>query len=388
MWKNYWSVAVRNLLRYKTYAAIKVLGLALGIAASVLMLMYVRHELSYDTWHKQVDRTYRVAQWWDYQTGERDDYAATSGNLAELLLKDHPAIEAATRFKKANFQYLSFADQMHAERGGLHADANVFDLLSYPLKAGDPATALAGPNAIVLTERLARKYFGDQNPVGQTMMLSKKHPVAVTAVMDNLPTNSHFTFDFLLSMPLYKTLHPTAKEVFGFTAFYNYVRLQPNASVDRVDEQIRHISDRYIGELQDQMGLYMRHYLQPLPDIYLTPGLQQEVGQTRSRQTLHLLTAVAVLILAIATVNFVNIAMAQSVQRSREVGMRKVVGAQRWQLFWQFLGESCVFACLGLGSALVLIQLGIPQLEVLAGKQLSLTIDSRLIHNTGGQSLG
>ena len=357
MLKNYLTVALRTLRRHKGYAFVNVAGLAVGMAACVLIGLYVLDELSYDRFHAHADRIYRVTL---------EDYAASSPPIAPALERDYPhLVERAVRFWPIQAPAtVRTGGEAFVERRISFADPAVFDVFSYDLQAGDPERALAAPQTMVVTASLARKYFGDEDAVGQTLQFWGED-YEVTGVMADLPANTHYPVDALVSFASLP-FPPSMLENWTWAGFYTYVLLRDDASPDRLSAELA----SFVGRHTDEPLLPPE--LQPLPSIHLHSDLRKEATPGGTVAVVYLLSTIAVLLLAVACINFMNLSTARGAERAREVGMRKALGAQRRQLVGQFLGESVLMSVAALGVALGLVQLALPAFERLAGKPLTL----------------
>jgi putative ABC transport system permease protein len=365
MFKNYLKIALRNFRKYKAYSVINIAGLASGIACCILILLYVQGELSYDRFHDKADRIYRVIT--DEESeGQVRHLAHTYGPLAPALLTDFPEIEHAVRLFPHNLAVQLGAQKSFHEERFFFADSAVFEVFSYGFKRGNPKTALRAPYSLVLTEATAQRYFGDENPIGKVLRIEGQYDFNVTAVLENPPPTSHFHFDFLASME-------NVPQVLGWDPhwhwppFYNYVLLPEHVSAESIESRFPQFIAKNIG--RDAVDSRSFH-LQPLKDIHLNARLESEIAPTGNMAYIYLFSAIAFFILLIACINFMNLATARSANRSREVGLRKVVGAQRAQLIKQFLGESLFYSFLAMLFALVLVEMLLPRFNQLLGKQI------------------
>jgi putative ABC transport system permease protein len=372
MWKNYITVALRNLRRHPGYAALNVAGLVVGMAACLLIGLYVREELAYDRFHANADRVYRLA------AGPAEEAEPTNANggysYGPALEGAFPEVEHAVRFVKVGWgeeRVFAQGERRFYEGDFFFVEPAVFEVFTYPLAEGDPTTALAEPNTIVLTAAMAAKYFPGERPLGQTLQLDPFNDgrftdYRVTGVLEPLPGPSHLPFDFLLS---YASLPELAS--WGFDPVFTYVLLAPGASPDAIEARFPDFQQRYVGAERSRQ-LERRLYLQPLTDIHLRSHLNAELEPNGDVAYVYLFSAVAVLVLLLACINFVNLATARSVRRAQEVGLRKVLGAHRRQLVGQFLGEALLLSVLAAGLALALAALLLPVFNGIAGKSLSL----------------
>ena len=381
MFINYLTVALRNLLRYKGYSAINVLGLASGIACCVLIMLYVQDELSYDQHHEKNDRIYRLAES-AVVAGRSIEAAVTPPPWAPVLAKDYPEIEQITRIKPPNSRWLiRYQQNRFYEKNFVFADSSVFDIFTIPLVQGNARSALAEPHTVVLSESMADKYFGDDNPIGKVITGDDLYKFTITGVMRDLPKNSHFHFDFLAS---YASLapnnlygEPTTMQNQGFSHdLYTYLLLKEGYAPEDLERKLPGFLEKHLGDQLDGTGIEARPFLQPLPDIHLHSNLEGEIAPNSDVRYVYIFSSLAVFILLIACVNFMNLSTARSARRAQEVGIRKVLGAHRNQLIKQFTGESILFSLIALVMALGLVHVLLPQFNLLSGKALEMDYQS------------
>ena len=381
MFINYLTVALRNLLRYKGYSAINVLGLAIGIACCVLIMLYVQDELSYDQHHEKNDRIYRLAES-AVVAGRSIEAAVTPPPWAPVLAKDYPEIEQITRIKPPNSRWLiRYQQNRFYEKNFVFADSSVFDIFTIPLVQGNARSALAEPHTVVLSESMADKYFGDDNPIGKVITGDDLYKFTITGVMRDLPKNSHFHFDFLAS---YASLapnnlygEPTTMQNQGFSHdLYTYLLLKEGYAPEDLERKLPGFLEKHLGDQLDGTGIEARPFLQPLPDIHLHSNLEGEIEPNSDVRYVYIFSSLAVFILLIACVNFMNLSTARSARRAQEVGIRKVLGAHRNQLIKQFTGESILFSLIALVMALGLVHVLLPQFNLLSGKALEMDYQS------------
>jgi len=354
MLRNYVKIAFRNLLRQKGYSVINVAGLALGIGCSLFLLSYVRGELNYDRYHEQADRIYRLTT---------EGWARMPPAMAPALMESYPQLtEQAVRFWPLfSPAKVRRGDVVFVESGGVFVDSNVLSVFSWPLVAGDSDGALAAPNAMVLTQSMAEKYFGNEDPIGASLQFWGRD-MTVTGIMEDVPLNSHFRFDFLVSISsLYDVMGSGLDEDWGLPAFYTYVLARDGVASGAITEAARQILGRHRVETDSPP------VLQPIRQIYLRSHLPDDPGPGGNLVYLYVLGTAAALVLLLACVNFTNLATARAAARTKEVGIRKVLGAQRAQLVRQFLGESLVMSVAALLVALLLVELTLPLFNRIVG---------------------
>ncbi|GAA0559202.1 ABC transporter permease [Chitinophaga japonensis] len=380
MIRNYIKIAFRSLLRHRLYSFINVGGLGLSLFCSLLIGFWVHDELSYDKFHHDPDRIYRVVKDFVTREGSRTPDATTPSALAAALRKDLPEIASVTRiYPNWNQKFLvRQPDAQFYEEGVYRVDSSFFDVFTFPFIIGNKQSAFQTPKSVVLTETMARKYFGSENPVGKRLNLRiDGGDFTVTGVLKDVPGNSHFHFDFLIPLRR-RDVNPDTD--WGSHTFYTYAKLKPNTSVAGFTDKLRLLVRKYQPENQDIF------YVQALTDIHLNSKLKWELGQNSDRSYVQILSFIGLFILIIAGINYVNLATARSSQRAREVGVRKVAGAFRQSLIVQFLGESMVVSVLSGTLAIGLVMAVLPYFGGLVGKNF--TVWSRLGLQTCLTALG
>jgi len=377
MFNNYLKTALRNIKNRKGYSFINIAGLTLGMACSLLILFYVLYEFSFDSFHKGADRIFRVCM--EFRAKDQPvKYAAfTSIPVAPAILDNFPEVEAAARFTRRE-GIVKYEERQFFEDGILFADRSFFDVFTFSLIKGNPETALKELNTAVLTESAAEKYFGSEDPVGKTISFNNETDYTITGIMEDVPSNSHLTFDMLFSfVTIEQSMQniPTGELWFSH-GFYTYIKTRSqNLSAAFVDG-LYNLSANIIGDFEKQVGFQQRFFLQPLKDIYLTSNLDFEAGGTGNKTYLYYFIIIAVFILLIAGINFINLATARSTGRAREVGIRKVTGAGKRQLVSQFLGEALFTIFVSAGIALLIIILCLPYFRALTGADIQLNFIS------------
>ncbi|MBI4551173.1 MAG: ABC transporter permease [Candidatus Latescibacteria bacterium] len=375
MLKSYLMVAVRTLLRHRGYSLLNIVGLAIGIACCLLILLYVQYELSYDRFHTNADQIYRVVRE-ERAPGRVTHLAITPAPLAPALRQEFPEVRRVVRLKPPNAAWmLRYEDKSFYETNFYLADSTVFDVFFIPLLKGNPATALQRPFTVVLTETVARKYFGNEEPIGKLIRGEESMDLEVTGVMPSLPPNSHLTFEILASMGTQEQLDRQLNQTYltrwrSPYNFYTYVLLPPGADPSRLEQKLPALVEKYAGSELHAAGVTMRFSLQPLTAIHLHSHLERELSANSEVTSIYLFSAIAVFILLIACINFMNLATARAAMRAKEVRVRKVVGAQRRQLIVQFLGESLLVSCLAALLAVGMVMLFLPTFNTLAGKAI------------------
>ena len=357
--KNYLKSTLRSIKRHKGYAFINIAGLAIGMACCILILMYITTELRYDRYHENADRIFRLGL--DANMGGTTVVTPISNvPSAPTLIQGYPEVLNAVRIRTVSKRAMQYEDKIFFENSILYVDSAVFQVFTFPMIKGDPTTALKPAYSIVLTEETARRYFGNKNPMGKILKYNNQYDFTVTGVIENVPHNSHFTFDMLCSYEtLYDLDRKAMEEWFNFRD-YTYLLLSEGIDYKELEQKFPALIDKYMGDMLKALGGEIDFFLQPLKSIHLHSNMENEIRPNSSITYIYIFAAIGLFILCIACINFMNLATARSSTRAKEVGMRKVVGAKRKELIWQFLGErlSDIFssfsvfaifiACLGL----------------------------------------
>jgi len=363
MIKNYFKTAFRNLLHNKTFSLINILGLALGMTCSVLITLWVKNEFHMDKFHQNGKRIYRVMENQLY-SGDVSTFDATPGILAENIVKDFPDIQMASQLLWEEERLFTVGNTFDKEKGRC-AQKDFLKMFSFKLAKGDPATALARPDAVVISKKLADKYFKGDNPIGKLIKIDNKDNVIVTGVLDEIPTLSSLKFDFLMSWEQWIKNNDWAKE-WGNNGPSCYVLLAPNTSVDKVNAKIK----GYIKTKDKQSNVDL--FLQNFGEAYLYSDWHNGKQYGGRIEYVKIFTIVAIIILLIACINFMNLATARSLRRAREIGVRKVVGAGRRQLIGQFIGESLFVSFIAMLLSVLVVALLLPTFNSLTGKHLAI----------------
>jgi putative ABC transport system permease protein len=383
MLKNYIKTAFRSLRKNTGFTAINILGLSVGLATCLLIVFYVIDELSYDRFNKKADRIARV----NFEIkfgGNNSKYAQSMAPLAQVLKSEFPAVEAAVRLQGRGGVHVKKDNENIQEDMMVYSDPGLFDVFTLPMINGNPATALVEPNSVVITESIAKKYFNSVDVVGKTLVLNDTQNYKVTGVIKDIPKQSHFNYGFFLSM----SSNGDSKETTWLSNNFNtYVLLKPGADFKKLNAQLPALMRKHINvELQsvihltmdefEKAGNYFRMNLTPLTDIHLYSNRVGELGRNGSIQYVYILSAIALFILLIACVNFMNLSTARSSNRAREVGVRKVLGSPRSSLIAQFLIESILVTFISTLIAVVLAWVLLPLFNQMADKELAITVQS------------
>ena len=377
MLKNYIKIALRNIKRNKGYSSINIAGLSLGMACCLLILFYVLYEFNYDTLHEDADRIYRVAMEFRAKDQPVKYGAAIAPPVAPALLDNFTEVEYAVRITRGS-GIVKHGEKQFFENGIFYADQSFFNVFTFPLIKGDPETVLQEPYTAVLTESTAEKYFGSEDPVGKTISINYQTDYKITGVVEDVPPNSHFTFDFLFSFAALEESLQNASigKLWYSHRYYTYIKTRSENLSTAFIEGVYNLSANIIGDFEKKVGFQQRFFLQPLKDIYLTSNLYHEAGSTGNKTYLYYFIAIAIFILIIASINFVNLSTARSTGRAREVGIRKVAGAEKKQLINQFLGEALFTTFISAGIAVLIIIFCLPYFRYLTGKDIELNFIS------------
>lgn len=359
MFVHYLKTALRNLLRQKSYSIINIGGLAIGMSVCILILSYVFFELSYDKFHEKSDQIYRVGL--DATVGGNTmNLAVTSAPMGEALRQDFPEVIANTRLSISESQELSIGERKFIQKDILYTDSSFLDVFSFKLIQGSRNEVLLHPKSIVLTESCAKKFFGDNDAIGEIIRINDRTSFKVTGIMEDVPPNSQLQFELLVSMDIRDPKSSFYRQNnWGNISMYSYVLLEKNTDYLKLEEKFDEFKVRHTQQLID-IGVHFDLFLQPLTDIHLYSELERETNNSGDITYVYLFSAIAIFILFIACINYMNLASARSFKRAKEVGMRKIHGAVRPQLIGQFLGESVIFSILAFIISLVIVQITLP----------------------------
>ena len=376
MYRNYLKIAFRNLTKYKFYSLVNVMGLAFGIAAFLFILRYAQDEMSYDRYHPYADQTWRVDAYG--KIGDQTILSAQNGApVGPTMKRDFPEVVSYCRFRSRGSYLIKFENNHYKEENIVFVDSTVFNIFGINVVQGDSKSALSEPNSIVLTERMAEKYFGMEDPLGKALTLDSKDQYQVTGVIEKIPTNTHFNYDFLISM---SSLEESRSTNWGSMNFNTYVVLQSDTDLESFQTKINdHLITNYFGpEVEKYIGMAWSEFIKggnnfeyslfPLHKIHLHSDMDDELAANSDMKYVWIFSIIGVFILFIACINFMNLSTARSAIRAKEIGVRKVVGAHRKNLIGQFLGESLLISFLALLFAWVVVFLTLSQFNALSGK--------------------
>ncbi|MEQ9168292.1 MAG: ABC transporter permease, partial [Fulvivirga sp.] len=368
MLKNYIKIAFRNLVRRIGYTSINVFGLAVGISCCLLIGIYVLDEMSYDKFHTNADNIYRVNINYSMGGTSQSMYVTPTALLPTMRREFNEVVSGTRIFDVAMFspEVVSLNDASFQEERFFYADSTFFDVFSFELKEGVKEKALVDPNSVILTESMVAKYFGDNDALGEVIKVGQTE-YKVTGVLKDIPDNSHLKFDFLAS---FSSLRASKGETWWSANYATYVLLNDNANISKIEDGIENVVREALGEVF-QNDDRISFDLFPMTDIHLRSKLSTEMQTQGDIKYIYIITLIGFLILVIACINYMNLATARSMDRAREVGMRKVLGAAKRQLFNQFMGESVIVTTLAAVIALVIINIALLPFNNLTGKTLT-----------------
>jgi putative ABC transport system permease protein len=371
MFKNYFKTAWRNLLKNKIFSAINVLGLAIGIATFLLIVNYLRFEYSFDDFNVNKDRIYRVPMTVTEKGGKPQTFAFTYPAVAPAMKKDFPEVQDAVRFR-IRWGVVQHGDKKIVENGKIYyVDPSVFNVFSFQFEEGSAATAFRQLNDAVITHSTAIKYFGNDNAIGETLHYDNEDYV-VAAVLKDVPANSHIQFNILLNYNKYIQLtNNAANTSWGWSDFYTYILVKPGTKINALRAKMPAFAERYMGDEMRKNSYNNTFQVQPLKDIHIRSNYDYEMAGSGNLYYLKYLGIAALLILLIALINYVNLSTAHSLERSKEVGVRKVIGATKFQLVRQFLSETFLMNATGIVAGFLLFKLALPQFSQLINQNVT-----------------
>jgi len=380
MFRNYLKSAWRNIRKNKLFSAINILGLSIGIALCFIIMLYVQDELSYDRFNKNADDIVRVVFQANINGGKINE-ANVMPPVAQAMKNDFPEVQNATRLVQYGASKITYKDKTFKEDQFAFVDPNFFRIFTLPLIEGDAKTALLEPHTVVITKATAEKYFGKEDPLGKTLGFNNNtESYKVTGVIDNVPSNSHFHFDVFGSMTGW---NDSKSDSWMRSDFFTYLLLKPGTDYKKMELKFPGMVEKYMGsQIQKEMGISLSQFrtkgnelgfaLQPLTSIHLYSHTSGEIEAGGNASYVYIFGGIAIFMLIVACINFINLATAGASKRAKEVGVRKVAGSGRFQLIRQFLSESLLITMLALIIAFVLVQLALPSFNNISGKHLNL----------------
>lgn len=379
MYKNYLKIAWRNILRNKLFSFINILGLSIGIACCSIIYLYVTFEMSYDSYHENSSRIYRITTLLK-DPKKQDHFAPTSPTMAVRIKTNFPEVSKFFRMNESK-SMITYGDKKIYDTKIKYADSTLFDFFSFKTLEGQNLNALTNPYSIVLTESTAKKYFGNQKAVGKIMHLGDTVNLTVTAVINDIPVNTHFSSDAFISRSTLNELKKNDstwvrdhEENWFFCDSYSYILLNKNVDYKKLEPKINAMMDREMAEIRKEVGMSFNIKMQALNEIHLNSHLDAEIKDSKNGDILYvyIFIGAAVLILLIACCNFINLSTARSLNRSKEIGLRKVIGASRSQLIKQFLGESILFSGIATLFAIFMVLLAMPAFNNFLGLEIKM----------------
>jgi putative ABC transport system permease protein len=369
MIKSLILVALRNFKRDKGYSILNILGLTIGITFSLFLIFYIKDELSYDKYNKKADRIYRINSYAKEPDKDVMKWAISPFPLGPAVKKDYPEVEEAVRFTRGDKTMYKNGDLRFYEDKIFNCDSNVFKVFTYDFIEGDPLTALVEPNSMVLTRSIAEKYFGkDKSVIGKALQNDKGDIYKITAVIEDVPKNSHLIFNALISI---SSLPKNFASSWGQFGFYNYVLLRPNVDAAAFEKKLLALYDKYLAPIFAPFNIKITFGVQPITAIHLHSNLTSEPEEVGSFSYIYIFSAVALFMLVIACINYMNLTTARSARRAKEIGIRKVTGSSKFQLVAQFLVESTLTAFIALLLSIGFVALLLPTFNSLSGKFIS-----------------
>ncbi len=386
MFKNYLKIAARNLARHKFYSFINITGLAIGLACTLLILLYVQNELSYDRYHSKADRIYRVQS--EIRFGDKFFKLSTGpAPMAAALIEEFPEIAASVRLREHGRYLVKSGEETYREEDVAFADSSIFNVFDIELLKGT-REALYNPNSIVIDETTAIKYFGNENPIGERLLLDNSTDVEITGVFKDMPANGHFRYKLMISM---STSEHSKHTQWLSNNYWTYVLLNNDNSNTILESKLPTLVQKYVAPQINQIldisldefeasGNYIHYSLMPITDIHLHSNLENEIEANGNILYVYLFAGIAFLILSLAAINFMNLSTARSASRAKEVGVRKVLGSLRGHLIKQFLSESMLISTLAMVVAVLLAWIMLPSFNQIAGINLIIPFTSPIFY--------
>jgi putative ABC transport system permease protein len=373
MLKHYFKIAFRNLWRQKGYSLINLIGLSISLTTCLLIFLYVQDELSFDDHWKDSENIYRLENRWTAPDLD-EQWATTKGDFIFKITENYPEVESAVKINRLEI-VIQTNNESFSEKNGFCVDSLFFDVFDFDFLYGDKETACVDPNSIILTESMAKKYFSDDNPLNQELQFllwGNQFVSKVSAVVEDVPLNSHFHFDFVIPMSFRRNLNDRIDN-HGAPYNYSYIKVKDKKSSEILKQKVK--KDSYTVfeiEHKDKPDKKFETIFQPIRDIHLYGHAEKEIEANSSVQDIYIFISAAIFLLVIACINYMNLSTARAVKRSREIGIKKVAGAQKKQIFAQFMGESFLITLLSLLISIGFVALSLPYVNVFLGKTLCL----------------
>jgi putative ABC transport system permease protein len=374
MLKNFTTVAFRNIGRHKVFTSINLVGLVLGITAFMLIMIWVGYEMSYDKFNENKERIQRLCV--DLEAGSHMIYPMTMPAAGPLLIEEYPEIENAARLEAPTRANIKIGEESFVEKGVCHADNSIFEIFTFPFINGDPKTALINPFTVVISESTSKKYFPNKDPIGQTLEINGRGPFTITGVFKDIPQNSHFKFNIAASFETLYAEDQALMENWFHIQFFTYLLFNEKVDVANFTTKLPEFVNHHLGETLQSFGATLDLFLQPLTSIHLHSELAGDLAAQSDIKQLYLFVAIALFVLLIACINFINLSTANSTVRAKEIGMRKTIGSGRWQLILQFMIESIILCFLAMFIAISLVEIVRPYLYDVFGTYVDLSFIS------------
>lgn len=378
MLTNYLKFTFRNLKRNKTYSIINILGLSIGIACSILILLWVQDELSYDRFNKNADSIYRVVKY----SADNKGASQSPAQLAPTVAANIPGVDSYVRVFKLPRLIFKWEDNKFYEDNGIAADPAILSMFTFPLIEGDPQTALNEPVDIVITESMAKKYFGKADPINKTIQIDGQNNVKVTGILKDIPKQSHIHFDFILPFRVIELVNPHDVKNWGAFNYTTYIQFKKNVNIKAVTSKINKLAS---SRIPSEVGSFWKKFkLQPLKNCYLSGDIDNRLflgsfAVSDNINRVYIFSIIAFFILFLACINFMNLSTARSGKRLREIGIKKVMGSSRTQLIWQFLSEFLLISIVAFVFALVFVEMILPLFNQISGKDIALDLTKNIV---------
>jgi putative ABC transport system permease protein len=369
MIKNYFKIALRNIQRNKVFSFINIFGLAIGITCCIMLALIIHHELSFDLFHENASTIHRIRVNDVYlETGEISKaFPITTAAVGPSMKEAFPEVLDYVRFSSHRAGYFTYKDRTFREEDITHTDSTIFNVFSFDVISGNPASMLSRPNSIALTETLAKKIFGNDDPIGEVIRLDNQHDLTVTGVIKDFPTDSQLRFSSLISFISLEDWGDHFMDWDGGWNYYTYLLLDPNADIEALEAKFPDLLEENINNKYRMSGIILEMTLTPLPDIHLYSDMEWDLPTRGNLGNIYIFSAIALLILLIACMNFVNLSTARFSKRAKEVGLRKVAGATRRDLIGQFMGESVLLVMIAMIFSVIMIEIFHPWFNDLTG---------------------
>jgi putative ABC transport system permease protein len=396
MLNNYFKTAWRNIIKHKIFAFINIAGLSIGISVCFIIMLFVQNELSFDRYNKNADRIVRVVFKADINGGKIFE-SNVMPQVASAMKNDYPEVEDATRLRVSGAPKITYKDKTFNNDEFAFVDPNFFSIFTLPLIEGDAKTALKDPSTLIITRAFAKKYFGNEDPMGKTLVFpdNKNAAFKVTGIIDKVPANSHFHFDLFGSMT---GLDEAKSDSWMGSNFFTYVLLKPGSDYKKLEAKLPGMVEKYMGpQIQQNMGISLKQFvtkgnelgfaLQPLTSIHFYSHSNYELSPRGDAMYVYVFGAIAIFMLLIASINFINLSTAGASKRAKEVGVRKVIGSGKFQLIRQFLMESALLVFIAIAISFVLIELLLPVFNSISGKNLQFVFNLNILASFIGLGL-